>query len=255
MSSKIGEIIEGKVIPRSYGHISHLTGSKMIDKEDKLIGVNEEAWMTQWRKSFEDLVIITEKVDGCNVGVLKMHGKLYPIQKKGYDVRTSSFEWLRGFSYFLECNENRFDRLLKEGERACGEWMIKTHTLTYNLKTEPFILFDIIEGEKRVKYNEMIRRSKEFGFTNPGLVHMGEAMPTEIAMKIMGIGYHGVVGFEPEGIVYRYETPDHFVCSAKFVANRKLGKEETFQGNDDTAYNILKSKYRNYQYMNPALQK
>lgn len=254
--SLMGEVVEGKVIPRSYGEIAHLPGSKMIDKEDKLLGNQEIAYLTARRRDPKtDIVIITEKVDGCNVGVLKRNGKLYPIQKKGYDVRTNEYEWIRGFSYFVECNQNRFYTMLDEGERACGEWMIKSHTLSYDLPSEPFILFDIIKGEgkktKRANYFELIKRSREYKFTNPGLVHIGESMPPEYAISILGGGYHGCLDI-PEGVVYRYENLEKgFIFSGKFVNNQKLGKKEFFLGDDEYAYNKLKSKYSQYLYMKP----
>lgn len=254
----IGSVVEGKVIAKSYGEISHLPGSKMIDQEDKLLGNNEISYLTVKRRDVKtDIVIITEKVDGCNVGVLKRNGKLYPIQKKGYDVRTNKFEWIRGFSFYVECNQDRFYNMLDEGERACGEWMIKTHTLGYKLPSEPFILFDIIKGEgdkqKRAKYFELVKRSREFQFTNPGLVHIGESMPPKYAISIMGKGYHGCLD-TPEGVVYRYENLEKgFIFSGKFVDNQKLGKEEFFLGNDEYAYNKLKSKYSSYLYMKPKI--
>ena len=257
----MGEVVEGKVIQRSYGNISHLPGSKMIDSKDKLLGENETDYLTVKRRNVKtDIVIITEKVDGCNVGVLKRNGKLYPIQRKGYDVRTNEYEWIRGFSYFVECNQDRFYNMLDEGERACGEWMIKTHTLTYNLPSEPFILFDIIKGEgnktKRANYFELVKRSREFEFTNPGLIHIGESMEPQTAIFIMGAdGYHGCLQ-TPEGVVYRYENLEKgFLFSGKFVHNQRLGKEEFFLGNNEYAYNKLKRKYSQYLYMKPSDKK
>ena len=63
-----------------------------------------------------DLVIITEKLDGMNSGVVKIDGKLYPINRKGYDTRTMGathtelkelgIEWARWVNYFYSLYES-----------------------------------------------------------------------------------------------------------------------------------------------------
>ena len=35
---------------------------------------------------------VTEKIDGANLGVYKNDGRLYPVMRKGYDVRTSEYD-------------------------------------------------------------------------------------------------------------------------------------------------------------------
>ncbi|MDR0935862.1 MAG: RNA ligase family protein [Oscillospiraceae bacterium] len=221
-----------KIIARNYAEIKHLRGSKMIDDRDSLIGEMQEDWLIGRRRMpSTDLVIVTEKVDGANVGVLRLGDKLHAVSRKGYDVLTSPYEWLQEFDYFVGNNRERFMNLLNEGERICGEWLVKTHTLRYKLKSEPFLVFDIISGSERASYFEIVKRAREQGFTTAGLIHAGEAIPPEIALKLMGKGYHGVIGDEPEGVVYRYETSGKFQFSAKFVSNPLVGNEELFKAN------------------------
>ena len=57
-----------KVIPSNYPSISHLPGSKLRDKSDRTIGEQEATWLTVQTRHPDDLVVVTEKVDGCNVG-------------------------------------------------------------------------------------------------------------------------------------------------------------------------------------------
>jgi hypothetical protein len=58
--------------------------------------------------------------------------------RKGYDVRSSEWDFIRRFADFVADNASRFDGLLSDGERVCGEWMIKTHSLFYEIHHEPF---------------------------------------------------------------------------------------------------------------------
>lgn len=240
---------DGKVIPRSYGSIFHLPGSKMVDKRDKMANDEVIYYFTKRRKKPTDLVIITEKVDGMNCSVLKRNDLLYPLVRKGYDVRTNRNEWIRNFARFVEDNYTRFMDLLKEDERLCGEWMLKTHTLDYNLKTEPFIVFDLIQGtgddSKRERYLNFLNRVTLRGFVPAGLIHIGEAMSQKTAYRLCGNGYHGVVG-KPEGVVYRYEDENGYVCSAKYVANPLIGNDEYFRAEDDHTFNKMKDDYRIY---------
>lgn len=252
----MGGAVAGKVIPKNFGSISHLPGSKMIDIQDKLLGKQETEWMTDRRKNrATDIVIVTEKVDGMNAGVLKKDGLLYPIMRYGYDVRTSNVAWIRGFARFVEDRQERFWNLLNDGERICGEWILKTHTLRYDLKHEPFVAFDIIDSNNnRDPYVKFIYRAKQYDFTTAGLVHIGEAMPSSMAIQLIGEGYHHVVGDRPEGVVYRYESNGRFICCGKFVSHPDLGNEEKFINNihdpDIINYTSRKMVDKYKKYMN-----
>ncbi|GHU53591.1 hypothetical protein AGMMS49975_12060 [Clostridia bacterium] len=228
----LAAISEEKLLASSFATIQHLRGSKMIENSDKLIGEQQELWMIERRRKPDDLVIITEKVDGMNAAVLRQGDLLYPLVRKGYDCRTNNHEWIRSFANFVEANAERFIRLLADGERICGEWMVKTHTLSYKLPHEPFVVFDLISGTTRVRYLDFRSRVSAEGFVTTGLVHLGEAMPARMALDILGTGYHGVIG-EPEGIVYRYEDARNgFVCSGKYVSNPLLGDLALFRANE-----------------------
>lgn len=245
----LGDIIKEKVIPRSYGQIKHLPGSKMINDEDKLIGKQEISLLCERRRDPSDRVIITEKIDGMNSAVLKKDNKLYPLVRHGYDVRTSNVPWIRAFAKFVEINGDRFMNMLQDGQRCCGEWMIKTHTIRYKLPHEPFVPFDIIDSNNnRLLYNEFYDLVKFYKFTPTGLVHIGESIPPEIALSIMGHGYQGAIDGIPEGIVYKYESfSSGYVCSGKFVSHPDVGNVNIFNENiNNPIYNILKSKYKQY---------
>ena len=178
-----------------------------------------------------------------NGGVLRKDGYLYPLIRKGYDCRANPYNWINNFANFVQQNEQRLMSLLKDGERICGEWMIKTHTLSYKLPHEPFIAFDIICGSDRVPYFNFRERAVNAGFVTAGLVHAGEAMSSGMALGLLGSGYHGVIG-DPEGLVYRYEDSQRrFMCSGKFVSNPQLGNEELFKANES-----LFNKWKKYNH-------
>lgn len=220
-----------KIIPSNYPAIMHLPGSKFRDATDKTIGAQEAEWLTVKTKHPTDLVIVTEKVDGCNVGVLRRGNSLYPLIRKGYDVRTNQYEWIRDFAKFVDKNRLRFLHLLSNEERVCGEWMIKTHTIRYDMPHEPFVCFDIITGNKRVRYNTLRERLENSSFVTAGLVHSGGAISTTRAVELLGAGFHGAIG-APEGVVYRYESQKYgWLFSAKFVSNPLVGDQVLLDSN------------------------
>jgi hypothetical protein len=233
----LSEMTASKVIPRNFGNIKHLTGSRLKDSGDTLMDKIIQPYFTE-KLQFpkRDKLYVTEKIDGANVGVYKRDGRLHPVMRKGYDVRTSEYGFLHRFADFVSDNSTRFDGLLSDGERVCGEWMIKTHSLFYKMPHEPFVVFDIIQGlEKPVRpgYAEIIARCKNYGFITAGLVHEGCAISIEDALSALGGGFHGCLS-PPEGVAYRYERDGTFEMSAKYVSNLSVGGDFM---DDENAYN------------------
>lgn len=230
-----------KVIPSNYPTIQHLPNSKMRDDDDSCLNEREVEYLTKKTRLKDDVVIVTEKVDGCNVGVLRDGDSLIPLMRRGYEVSTSPHEFIRMFADFVRQNEYRFMSLLSDGERVCGEWMIKTHTIQYHMKHEPFICFEIIRDKERVRYLDARKRLLDNGFVCAGLVHYGTAIPVNTAVEMLGDGFHGAVG-QPEGVVYRYENAKQgWLFNAKFVSNPLVGDAELFRKNIDSG---LMNKWR-----------
>jgi hypothetical protein len=88
----LSEMVTGKVIPRNFGNIKHLTGSRLKDSGDTLMDKVLQPYFTE-KLQFpkRDKLYVTEKIDGANVGVYKKDGILHPVMRKGYDVRTSEY--------------------------------------------------------------------------------------------------------------------------------------------------------------------
>jgi hypothetical protein len=234
----LSEKVTGQIIPRNFGNIKHLTGSRLKDSGDTLMEEAIQPFFTEKLQfAKRDKLYVTEKVDGANVGVYKKNGKLYPVMRKGYDVRTSEYEFLRRFADFVGDNAARFDALLSDDERVCGEWMIKTHSLFYKMPHEPFVVFDIIKGINkpvRPTFSEMAARCMAHGFTTAHLIHEGGAIGVADALRLLGDnGFHGCQT-APEGIIYRYERDGAFEMSAKFVSNLSVGGDFM---SDESAYN------------------
>ncbi len=200
---------------KNYGSIAHLPDSRMGDG-DHHISEGQARISTQKTRDKNDLVIVQEKLDGSNVGVAKINGELIPIGRSGYRANTSKFKQHQLFDKWVMDNYDRFDKILNEGERLCGEWLAQAHGTKYNLKHEPFVVFDLMIGSEREPFLELFKRVNGV-FTMPTTVHIGGAISIEKVMELLGEkGFHGSQE-QIEGAVWRVERNGKFDFICKFV--------------------------------------
>lgn len=237
------EVFQGKVISRNFGHIQHLAGSRMIDAADKLIGAQEQYYFTECKRKPTDIIYVSEKIDGMNAGAVKKNGVIYPISRRGYDVRTLGVIvkelQLLGESWATWVDEHYsiLDRILSEGERLVFENAIMTHTLRYAFEDDGvFLLAKYTEDNLKLTRAETQAIADDWGFQMPPLLCSGIAVRPEVVIKQYPKGLVGSLD-KIEGIVYNYESDGKHVCCAKFVSNPKLGSSH---GSVPSKYNGVK---------------
>lgn len=218
-----------KLVDRNFGSIKHLNGSKLIEVKDTYLDIEKQKYFTeQLRDKRTDKVIISEKIDGMNAGVIKLNNRIYPISRKGYDVRTLGVANHKTV-YLAYCwakwvNEHAYEysQILENGDRLVFENCIVKHTLKYKFKGSPVFLLAMYRKDKQVSYEELTEIAKEYNLQLPPLINYGIALEPRTILSNYG---KGLVGCKEstEGIVYRYETNKELIGYAKFVSNSKLG--------------------------------
>ena len=210
-----------KIIDKNYGSIPHLSTSKMSQKADKKITMGQELILTEKTRDWKDLIILTEKIDGSNVGVIKHNGTIIPLGRSGYRVESSPYEQHRMFAKYVFNNKELFD-WLPEGWRICGEWCVLAHGTVYDITNEsPFVAFDIIDNNnKRILFIEFYGLIKKYGIPSVPLLHIGQPVSIKNAIKLMGLGHYGNPE-NPEGVVYRVEREGVVDFLAKWVRSDK----------------------------------
>jgi hypothetical protein len=208
---------------KSYGSIGHLPDSK-LGPADHMITPGQARIATEKVRDKHDVVVVQEKLDGSNVGIAKKGGRIYILTRAGYAALTSPYRQHHVFDEWVRSNMKRFDILLEEGERICGEWLYEAHGTRYFLPHEPFVAFDIFDkNNKRICFTDFEARVKGV-FVMPYLISYGPAIPWQAALLELGkFGMHGAM--DPvEGIVYRVERKGvvDFLC--------KLVREEKENG-------------------------
>ncbi len=206
----------------NYGHIPHLPNSR-LGSGDHHVEIGQANIATIKTRDFRDLVIVQEKLDGANVGVLKLNNTLIALTRSGHDCLHSPYLAHKLFLEFVQENHDRFFNLLQEGERIAGEWLVVTHGTHYNMPHEPFVAFDIFpKKHERIIYHDFLLRVLPFGFIVPRLLHLGSAISTNIALKRLEANrhYHGAIG-NMEGVVYRIERDNKVDFLCKYVRHDK----------------------------------
>ena len=207
---------------RAYGSIGHLPNSRM-GEGDHHVHEGQARICTEKVRDRFDVVVVQEKLDGSCCSVARTEdGALVPLSRAGYIANTSQYKQHQMFYDWVMKNINRFS-FLNPGERCVGEWLVQSHSTRYELKHEPFVLFDIMVKNSRKTYMELMQRVIPFGFTTPNLISYGNAMSTTDAMKRLKQSGHGAID-EVEGAVYRLERDGTVEFLAKFVRpNKKDG--------------------------------
>lgn len=210
---------------KNYGSIGHLPNSR-LGPGDHSIHEKQASILLEKTRDHKDLIIVQEKLDGANVGVLRLEdGRLVGLTRKGHFCTDSPLEQFQLFQSFIENNKNCFDFLLC-GERVVGEWIAMAHGTRYQIDNDfPFVAFDIMKVHEREVYlNFRIRIGTNLPVAH--LLHIGQPISIKKIEKLIDIrvgetyGYHG--SLEPvEGAVWRVEREGKVDFLGKYVRSFK----------------------------------
>jgi hypothetical protein len=231
---------------KSYGSIPHLLGSK-LGEGDHHCHEGQHKIATEKVRDKHDFVIVQEKYDGSNVAVAKLNGQVIALTRRGYTAESSPFEQHHFFAKWVADNFNRFNLILEEGDRICGEWLVQAHGLKYEIHVEPFVAFDYFSGKERLILDEFRRKIGRGEFYMPRLLSFGNS-PISIAAALerLNSGYRYLLGDEtetksldlPEGLIYRIERAGKVDFMAKYVRNDfETGKYLTEISGHPTVWN------------------
>lgn len=202
---------------KAYGSIPHLPKSRLGSGDHKCS--EGEARIVCEKSRPNDVVICEEKLDGSNVSVAKIEGQIVPLIRAGYRASSSKWKQHHIFGDWVMKERYRFDSILGEGDRVCGEWLLQVHGTRYELPHEPFVIFDFFKNGKRLSYYDR-NIVKGMGFVVPKLLSYGQAFSIEQAIESIKTSGHGAI--DPvEGAVWRVEHGGDVQFLCKFVHHDK----------------------------------
>ncbi len=220
---------------KNYGSIPHLSNSK-LGEGDYYIEEGQEKILTEKKRDKEDTILVFEKYDGSNVGIAKKEGKIFALNRAGYEAHTSPFRQHHEFANWVEKHAEKFNEILNEGERIAGEWLLQAHGLKYNLKQEPIVFFDFFTDQNRRRPFDFL---KQFDVPLPRLLHNGDAIKVEELVPILNEKTESIYpDNNPEGMIYRVERKGRAEFLAKWVrSDFEPGKYMMGRSEDDLVWN------------------
>ena len=189
---------------KNYGSIPHLPGSRRGPGDHKC-HEGQAKIATEKARDKNDWVIVTEKLDGSNVGVALVNGTIIPLGRAGYPALSSPYIQHQYFAKWAYKHDDLFRAVLGEGERIVGEWLMQAHGTRYNLDGQsPFVAFDIMRGSERMTSDAFIYRVYDYFVVAP-ILHKGPPLSIDDAMAKLGPhGHYGAID-PAEGCVWRVE--------------------------------------------------
>lgn len=211
------KVLEGK----SYGSIGHLPGSRR-GPADRGVNDGQHRIACVRARDRKDRVIVQEKLDGSNVGVVKKGGQVIAVGRSGFSADSSPYEQHILFARYVSHRKAMFDAALREGERICGEWLALAHGTVYDLPHEPFVAFDLFRDGARLSFDEFAGIVVPLGFVIPKTLSDGPPCGIERADELLGeFGHHGAKD-RAEGCVWRVERDGSVDYLAKYVRADKV---------------------------------
>jgi len=205
---------------KCYGSIPHLPGSR-VGVGDYTITPGQAKIVTLKPRDARDRIIVSEKVDGSNVGVARVDGVLIPLIRAGYAALSSQYEQHQLFAAWVFERLDRFE-WLADGQRVCGEWLAQVHGTRYQLHHAPFVVFDVFTGEQRWTYDAVRAAIDKHGFVAAHLLSDRPPVSIERAMALLGEhGHHGAID-PAKGAVWRFERDGAVDFLAKYVRPDKV---------------------------------
>lgn len=207
---------------KAYGSIPHLPESRM-GPGDHHVHPGQAAIATVKTRDRYDIVRVQEKLDGSNVAIANVDGKICALGRSGYLAQSSPHVQHQLFAAWVREREDVFAGILSDGERLCGEWLAQAHGTRYDLAgREPFVVFDLMRGAIRVPYDIFTERVAPY-CALPRLIFEGRGA-CRVVYALEQLGCYGHYGARDvaEGCVWRVEhkgTVD-FLC--KYVRPDKI---------------------------------
>ncbi|WP_438043701.1 RNA ligase family protein [Sorangium sp. So ce128] len=203
---------------KAYFKIPHLPGSRTGSSDRTAPRELAERCLVAPRPGEE--VLVQEKLDGSCVAVARLGDAVLALGREGTLAARSENPGRQMFAAWVEQRATSFRELLHPGGWLVGEWLALAHSTRYELRHEPFVVFDAFHEGRQWTFDELDARLQG-AFPRPALLHRGGALGISAMLERLGGGGHGAIE-PPEGAVWRIERAGRVVGMAKYVRRDKI---------------------------------
>lgn len=204
-----------------YGKIPHLPGSRLGPSDRTADPALAARCAGPGRRG--DRVLVSEKLDGSCVAIVRVAGRLTAYGRDGLPCAASRNDGRRAFATWLDARAAAWHAALDDGERLVCEWLALAHGTRYALPHGPAVAIDgFDDAGARWPLAEVHRRAAAMGLPIARLLHDGDALSVPTALALLGEhGHHGALD-PAEGLVYRIERGGRVLGLTKHVRAGKL---------------------------------
>ena len=165
-------------------------------------------------------MLVFEKYDGSNVGIVKLSGAIHAVVRAGYSADSSRHQQHHRFAQWVRANAGILSQMLKDGERFAGEWLAQVHSIKYDLEgRSPLVLFDKFTAQnKRALFSDWMHDAEQL-LAAPRLIHIGHPIKPGYLLERLSAPFRvpRSTSAAPEGMVYRVERGGQVDFLAKWV--------------------------------------
>ncbi len=217
---------------KAYGFIPHLPGSR-LGPSDKQANPGQAGYLLGLKMGPSrptSRIIVTLKIDGTNMSIANIGGRLVALGRAGYRASDSPFRHVRLFDVWVYKNQERLLEIIQPGEHLSGEWLLAAAGTLYDLQSEDelFWAFDLWEtkdaSKKRLGYDVLWERCSKAGVKVAPLLYTGlRGISIERALDLISVNQSLKLqpGEVHEGAVWRREQGGEFRDIAKYVRPEK----------------------------------
>jgi hypothetical protein len=211
-------------VTKLYGKIPHLPGSRLGPSDRTADAALAARCAGPGRRG--DRVIVSEKLDGSCVAIVREADGLAAYGRDGLACAASRNDGRRAFAAWLEeraATSPSWRYALEVGDRLMCEWLALAHGTRYELPHGPAVAIDGFgAGGARWPLDEVRRRAAVMGLPVARVLHDGGALPVREALAHLGEhGHHGAID-RAEGVVYRVERGGRVLGMTKHVRAGKV---------------------------------
>mgnify|MGYP001575787628 CR=1 FL=1 len=187
------------------------------------------------------IVVITEKVDGANMGLSLSSDRQLLVQNRSHFVNSSSHSQFKKLDSWIERHRDELFRLLNRDNYfpqryiLYGEWMHAVHSVSYNALPDRFLAFDLFDrGEgKFVNRDTLETLLNGTGIHITKVMEKRETIPTDVELRALVQKQSAFSEGRIEGVVVKIEDKNWVKWRGKVVRGDFLA------GNQHWSKNIM----------------
>ena len=193
---------------KAYGSIGHLPASRSGSGEH-CVHEGQARICTERARDRHDVITVTEKLDGTNVAVAHVDGRIRALIRAGWPAESAPREMHRLFARWVADSDRKFRGMLVEGECVHGEWLAQAHGTLYDIDEvhPPFVAFDLTRTDEpggariRIPHADAERRCWLHGIVTARVLSSGPPVSVAAARELLETdrSCHGVRSGRSDG--------------------------------------------------------